>query len=408
MSSEERLIRYCRIDTQSDPSHEDVTPSTQKQFDLAKLLVSELEELGMSDVYLDEHCYVYAKLPANTDRKTKRTGFIAHMDTAPDFSGTDVKPRIIECFDGNDIALNEEVTLKMSDFPWMRELKGKRLMVTDGTTLLGADDKAGITCIMEALVYLKEHPEVKHGQISVAFTPDEEIGNGPKYFDVKRFDADFAYTMDGGTVRELADETFNAASAEVTFKGLSIHPGEAKDRMINAALAAMKYQALLPGHMVPEHTAGREGFIHLHGMQGDCESASLSYIIRDHDSELLEKKKELMKEAVSYINTLYGTEVCSIRIRDSYRNMKEVLDQHPEAVRIARSVMEDLGLTVLNEPVRGGTDGSQITFMGLPCPNLGCGGGNFHGRYEYCVMEELEMAREVILGIIQKTAEEEL
>ncbi|MCR4950035.1 MAG: peptidase T [Solobacterium sp.] len=407
MSSEERLIRYCRIDTQSDPAHEDVTPSTAKQFDLARVLETELKELGLEDVTLDEHCYVYGRLPANTEKNVKTVGFIAHMDTAPDFSGTNVNPRIIENFDGNDIALNPEVTLKMEDFPWMRELKGKRLMVTDGTTLLGADDKAGIVSIMEALVWLKEHPEFKHGAISVGFTPDEEIGNGPKYFDVKKFNADFAYTMDGGTVRELADETFNAASALVTFKGFSIHPGEAKDRMINAALAAVKFAAMLPAHEVPEHTEGREGFIHLHNMEGDCESAKLSYILRDHDGAKLEEKKELIRKTADYINAMYGTEVCTCTLRDSYRNMKEVLDQHPQAVDTARAVMEELGLQVLNTPVRGGTDGSQITFMGLPCPNLGCGGGNFHGRYEYCVMEELEMAREVILGIIRHTAEAE-
>ena len=405
MSSEERLIRYCRIDTQSDPAHEDVTPSTQKQFDLARVLEKELKELGLEDVTLDEHCYVYGRLPANTEKNVKTVGFIAHMDTAPDFSGTNVNPRIIENFDGNDIALNPEVTLKMEDFPWMRELKGKRLMVTDGTTLLGADDKAGIVSIMEALVWMKEHPEFIHGDISVGFTPDEEIGNGPKYFDVKKFNADFAYTMDGGTVCELADETFNAASAQAVFKGFSIHPGEAKDRMINAALAAVKFAAMLPGHAVPEHTEGREGFIHLHNMEGDCESAKLSYILRDHDGAKLEEKKELIRKTADYINAMYGTEVCTVTIRDSYRNMKEVLDQHPQAVDTARAVMEELGLQVQNTPVRGGTDGSQITFMGLPCPNLGCGGGNFHGRYEYCVMEELEMAREVILGIIRHTAE---
>ena len=407
MSALERFIRYAEIDTQSDP-YSGTTPSTIKQFDLARMLVKELQDMGIEDATLTDTCYIYGHLPANTDKAVPVVGFIAHMDTAPDFSGTGVKPRVIENYDGQDIELAPGIVTKVEDFPVMKQYAGETLVVTDGSTLLGADDKAGITAIMEALQYLLDHPEIKHGRIAVAFTPDEEIGEGTKCFDLEQFGADFAFTMDGGAIHMYADETFNAAAAKVVFHGFSIHPGSAKDRMINAALAAMKYQALLPGHMVPEHTAGREGFIHLHGMQGDCESASLSYIIRDHDSDLLEKKKELMKEAVSYINTLYGTEVCSIRIRDSYRNMKEVLDQHPEAVRIARSVMEDLGLTVLNEPVRGGTDGSQITFMGLPCPNLGCGGGNFHGRYEYCVMEELEMAREVILGIIQKTAEEEL
>ncbi|MBQ3460941.1 MAG: peptidase T [Solobacterium sp.] len=405
MSAEERMIRYCRIDTQSDPANEDVTPSSQKQFDLARLLENELREMGMADVVLDEHCYVYAKLPSNLDYETKTVGFIAHMDTAPDYSGTDVKPRIIECFDGNDIPLNEEVTMKMDDFPWMRGLKGKRLVVTDGTTLLGADDKAGIACIMEAMTYLIAHPEVKHGTVAVSFTPDEEIGNGTRFFDLEQFGADFAYTMDGGTVRELADETFNAASAVVKFTGFSIHPGEAKDRMINAARVATEYEQLLPQHMVPEHTAGRDGFIHLHGMKGDCDSAEMDYILRDHDADRLEAMKELMRKAAEYINLQYGEGTCEVSFRDSYRNMIEVLNQHPEVTAMAREVMEGLGLNVVSEPVRGGTDGAQLSFRGLPCPNLGCGGGNFHGRYEYLVSEELEMAGKVILGIINKTCE---
>ena len=405
MSAEERMIRYCRIDTQSDPTNEDVTPSSQKQFDLARLLEEELREMGMADVVLDEHCYVYAKLPSNLDYETKTVGFIAHMDTAPDYSGTDVKPRIIECFDGNDIPLNEEVTMKMDDFPWMRNLKGKRLVVTDGTTLLGADDKAGIACIMEAMAYLIAHPEVKHGSVAVSFTPDEEIGNGTRFFDLEQFGADFAYTMDGGTVRELADETFNAASAVVKFTGFSIHPGEAKDRMINAARVATEYEQLLPQHMVPEHTAGRDGFIHLHGMKGDCDSAEMDYILRDHDADRLEAMKELMRKAAEYINLQYGEGTCEVSFRDSYRNMIEVLNQHPEVTAMAREVMEGLGLNVVSEPVRGGTDGAQLSFRGLPCPNLGCGGGNFHGRYEYLVSEELEMAGKVILGIINKTCE---
>lgn len=406
MGAAERLIRYCQIDTQSDPANEDVTPSTEKQFDLAKVLKQELEELGLEDVSLDEHCYVYAKLPGNLDHKVKTVGFIAHMDTAPDFSGKDVKPRIIEDFDGNDIVLNENVVMKMDSFPWMRELRGKRLMVTDGNTLLGADDKAGITCIMEALVYLKEHPEVKHGEIAVAFTPDEEIGNGPKYFDIEKFGADFAYTMDGGTVRELSDETFNAASAVVTFKGFSIHPGEAKDRMINAALAASEYACSLPAHMIPAHTEGREGFIHLHNMKGDCEEAVLEYIIRDHDLSKLEDKKEVMRQAADFINAKYGTEVASVTFRDSYRNMKEILDQYPEVSEYARKAIGMLGYEIVHEPVRGGTDGAQLSFRGLPCPNLGAGGGNFHGRYEYCVVDELEEARTVILNIVQLVAGE--
>ena len=290
MSSVERLVRYCKIDTQSDPYNEEVTPSTDKQFNLAKLLVEELKELGLEDIELDEHCYVYAKLPSNLDYETKTVGFIAHMDTAPDFSGENVKPRIIEAFNGEDIKLNDEMTIKMDDYPWMRGFKGKTLMVTDGTTLLGADDKAGITCIMEALSYLVNNPEVKHPTIAVGFTPDEEIGNGAKYFNVEKFGADFAYTMDGDTVRELSDETFNASGAKVTITGFSIHPGSAKDKMINACLVANKFIALMPSDMVPEKTEGREGFIHLHNMNGSCEKAELEYIIRDHDIAKLHEK----------------------------------------------------------------------------------------------------------------------
>ena len=399
MSAAERLIRYCKI------ANEKETPSSKKQFDLANLLVEELKELGLQDVSVDEHCYVYAKLPSNTDKVIDTVGFIAHMDTAPDFSGTNVNPRIIENFDGNDIALNPEVTLSMERFPWMKEFKGKRLMVTDGTTLLGADDKAGITSIMEALVYLHEHPEVKHGEIAIGFTPDEEIGNGPRFFDVKKFGAKFAYTMDGGTVRELSDETFNAASAVLHFSGRSIHPGSAKNRMINAAKLACEYQAMMPAHAVPEHTELWEGFIHLHDMKGDVENAELEYIIRDHDYQKLTAKKELMLKAAEFINTKYGEGAVSIEIKDSYRNMKEVLDKDPTAVVIAKKSMEELGIHILQEPIRGGTDGAQLSFMGLPCPNIGCGGGNFHGRFEYCVIDELELSVQVILKIIQNVAE---
>lgn len=405
MSAAERLIRYCKIDTQSDPANEQETPSSKKQFDLANLLVEELKELGLQDVSVDEHCYVYAKLPSNLDKKVDTVGFIAHMDTAPDFSGTGVNPRIIENFDGKDIALNRDVTLSMERFPWMKEFKGKRLMVTDGNTLLGADDKAGITSIMEALVYLHDHPEVKHGEIAIGFTPDEEIGNGPRFFDVKKFGAKFAYTMDGGTVRELSDETFNAASAVLHFNGRSIHPGSAKNRMINAAKLACEYQTMMPAHAVPEHTELWEGFIHLHNMKGDVENAELEYIIRDHDYQKLTAKKELMLKAAEFINTKYGEGAVTIEIKDSYHNMKEVLDKDPTAVIIAKKSMEELGIHILQEPIRGGTDGAQLSFMGLPCPNIGCGGGNFHGRFEYCVIDELELSIQVILKIIQNVAE---
>lgn len=407
MSAVERLIRYCKVDTQSNPENESVTPSSEKELDLARILEKELKELDVQDVTLDEHCYVYGWLPSNIDKKVPTVGFIAHMDTAPDYSGTNVKPRIIENFDGNDIVLNETMVTKMEDFPEMKLAKGKTLVVTDGTTLLGADDKAGVTSIMEALSYLKEHPEVKHGKIAIGFTPDEEIGNGPKYFDIEKFGADFAYTMDGGTVREISDETFNAASAIVTFKGFSIHPGSAKDKMINAASIACSYQNLLPEHARPEHTEGRDGFIHLTSMEGCTEEATLSYIIRDHDLNKLNEKKELMKKTCEYINVVYGEGVCSIEIKDAYHNMKEVLDQHPDALKYAYQAFEQLGITPLHEPVRGGTDGAELSLRGLPCPNLGVGGGNFHGPYEYCVVEELEQAREVVLKIIENIAKGE-
>jgi tripeptide aminopeptidase len=406
MSAEERLMRYCRIDTQSDPDNEKETPSTKKQFDLARLLVNELKDLGMEGVTLDEHCYVYAWLPSNTDHEVPVIGFIAHMDTAPDYSGSGVKPRIIEAFDGNDIDLGNGVVTKMSDFPQMKELKGKRLMVTDGTTLLGADDKAGITCIMEALAYLKDHPEYPHGRIAVAFTPDEEIGNGPKYFDVKKFGADFAYTMDGGTVRELSDETFNASSARITFHGFSIHPGSGKDKLVNAAAIACRFQELLPEHMTPEHTEGREGFLHLTGMKGNIEEAELEYIIRDHDAGKLKEKKKLLEDTAAYINACYGADTCLVEIRDQYRNMKEVLAKDPRASQLAYKALRELGIDVLHEPIRGGTDGAELSFRGLPCPNLGNGGGNFHGRYEYCVIDELEKARDVILKILELSQKE--
>lgn len=400
MSATERLIRYCKVDTQSDPNNDCETPSTQKQFDLAKILESELKELGLENAELDEHCYVYGWLPSNTDKVTKTVGFIAHMDTAPDYSGTGVNPRIIENYDGEDIVLSDSMITKVEDFPALKEAKGKTLIVTDGSTLLGADDKAGVTAIMEALSYLKEHPEVKHGRIAVGFTPDEEIGNGPKYFNIEKFGADFAYTMDGGTVREISDETFNAASAVVKFNGFSIHPGSAKDKMINAASLACEYQTLLPEHMRPEHTEGRDGFIHLTGMNGSSEKAQSSYIIRDHDYSKLNEKKELMKKACDYINAVYGENCCLIEIKDAYHNMKEVLDKNPDAVDVAYKAFEKLNIPVLHEAVRGGTDGAELSLRGLPCPNLGVGGGNFHGPYEYCVVEELEQAREVILTII--------
>ena len=406
MSAEERLIRYCRIDTQSDPNNEDVTPSTEKQFVLAGILRDELTELGLSNVELEEHCYVYGYLPSNLDHETYAVGFIAHMDTASDFCATGVNPRVIENFDGNDIQLNDHVITRMNDFPKMKALKGKRLIVTDGNTLLGADDKAGITAIMEALVYLKEHPEIPHGKICVGFTPDEEIGNGTKHFDVGKFGADFAYTIDGCAVSELADETFNASSAVVEFSGVSIHPGEAKDKMINAAALAARFHCLLPDYMTPEHTEGREGFIHLQKIEGDTVKAKLSYILRDHDENKLQEKKEMLQKCADYIALQYGSDKVSLTIKDQYRNMRKVIDTVPYVTAFAAEAMQQCGIEPSREPVRGGTDGALLSYKGVPCPNLGNGSGNLHGKYEYCVVEELEKAAEVIVKIAELVSRE--
>ena len=405
MNIEERFIRYCRIDTQSDPNNDAVTPSTEKQFELAKVLKAELDELGLENVQLDEHCYVYGWLPSNLDHETETVGFIAHMDTAPDYSGTGVNPRIIEKYDGKDIPLSDTVTMKVEDFPDLVKAEGKRLIVTDGSTLLGGDDKAGVAAIMDTLQYYHDHPEVKHGRIAIGFTPDEEIGNGPKYFDIEKFCADFAYTMDGGDIDELSDETFNAASAKLTFHGFSIHPGSAKNKMINAAALACEYQNLLPEHMTPEHTEGREGFIHLIGINASSASAVSEYIIRDHDRTKLNEKKKLMEDAVTYMNALHGEGTVEIEIVDAYHNMKEVLDEHPSAVNTARKAMHALGLKAVSDPVRGGTDGAELSLRGLPCPNLGNGDRNCHGRYEYVIVEEMEKSSELIRKIIEVITE---
>lgn len=397
----EKLIQYCQIDTQSDPKNEQETPSTKKQFDLAHVLVEQLQAYGAKEVVCDEHCYVYAKLPSNLDHEVDTIGFIAHMDTAPDFSGSHVLPRVIEHYDGKDIVLNPQVVLKVEDFPWFTQYQGKTLLVTSGDTLLGADDKAGIAAIMEVVQYYHLHPEVAHGPISICFTPDEEIGNGPKYFDVEKFGAKYAYTMDGGSVYGIANETFNAASAKITIHGRSIHPGGAKNKMINAIGVACQLQTLLPEAMTPEHTEGHEGFIHLHQMEGNIEEANMEYIIRDHDRQQFEKKKELIGLAVDFINQKYQKPIAQVTLQDTYYNMKEVLDAYPEAMDTAFKAFQQMGIKPQLEAIRGGTDGAQLSFKGLPCPNLGCGGGNFHGRFEYCVIEELELSVQLIQKIVE-------
>ncbi len=405
MSAEERLIRYCSIDTQSDPTSA-ATPSTLKQFDLGNLLVKELKELGLEDACIDEHCYVYAHLPSNCG-EVKKVGFIAHLDTSPDYSGAGVKPRIIECYDGGDIELCEGVVTRAADFPLLAMLKGKRLMVTDGSTLLGADDKAGITAVMEALAWWQEHPEVKHGEICVAFTPDEEIGNGTKYFDLEKFGADFGYTMDGGALQGYCDETFNAASAVVKFQGFTIHPGSAKNRMINAMNVAHEFHGMLPGYMRPEHTEDREGFIHLTNMSGACDTAVLKYIIRDHDADKLEEMIGIMHSAEDFLNCLYGAGTVTVEITYAYRNMKEIIDANPEVSERALRALNEIGYPPVRVAVRGGTDGAQLSFRGLPCPNLGTGAGNYHGRYEYCCIDELEDASRLIRTIAEELVPED-
>ncbi len=408
MSVQERLIRYCKVNTQSDPNSETV-PSSTRQFDLANLLKKEMEEIGLVDIQLTDQCYLYGTIPSTSDEECETIGFIAHMDTAPDFSGENVNPRIIENYDGQDIQLNEQVTLSIKDFPNMKNYEGKDLIVTDGNTLLGADDKAGIAEILEACDWLMKHPEIKHGTIKVAFTPDEEIGRGADCFDVEGFGCDFAYTLDGGEVNIVADETFNAASADIHIKGFSIHPGSAKDKMINALNIAQEFHALLPKDARPEHTEGREGFYHLHDMSGNVEEANLHYILRNHDLRKLELQKESLYLAKEYINKLYKRDLVDVIIHDEYRNMHEILKDNPRPVEIAKKALTLLGLPVEMESIRGGTDGATLTFKGLPCPNLGTGGGNYHGRYEYCCIQEMEQAVQCVLNIVELvSAKEEL
>lgn len=406
MSVQERLIKYCKINTQSDPNSENV-PSTQRQFDLANHLKKEMEDMGMVDVVLTEQCYLYGTIPSNMEEEVETIGFIAHLDTAPDFSGENVNPQFIENYDGQDIQLNHEVVMSQTDFPFMKRYVGKDLIVTDGTTLLGADDKAGIAEILEACDILLNNPDAQHGTIKIAFTPDEEIGRGAEHFDVAGFGCDFAYTLDGGSVDIISDETFNAASATVKVKGFSIHPGSAKDKMINALNIAHEFHALLPKDARPETTEGREGFYHLTDLQGCVEEATLHYILRNHDLAKLELQKESLSLAETYINKKYKKDLIEVEIQDSYRNMYEILKDNPRPIEVAKQALSELGIDVSMESIRGGTDGATLTFKGLPCPNLGTGGGNFHGRYEYCCVQEMEQAVLSILNIIRIIAVKE-
>ncbi len=405
MSIAERLMRYCRFDTQSDPDS-GTHPSSEKQFRLAELLVKELMELGLDDASADENCYVYAHLPSNLEKPCKTAGFIAHMDTAPNFNGSDVNPQIIENYDGMDIVHANGLVTKVSDFPDLKRYAGKSLIVADGSSLLGADDKAGIAAIMEALNYYHDHPEEKHGPIAVAFTPDEEIGEGSMFFDPDRMKADFAFTVDGDRLDVYSDETFNGDSAHVEITGVAVHPGDAKGKMVNAALVAAEYAGLLPDYLTPAHTEGREGFIYLEEIQGGLANAKLDYILRDHDRSKLENYHRMMEEAAALLNSRYKEGTVKVTFRETYRNMKEVLKDYPEVSLLAEKALKAIGYEPKKVPIRGGTDGSHISFMGLPCPNIGNGGGNFHGPHEYCVVEELEDTSRLIRKIAELTAED--
>ena len=396
----ERLIRYAKIDTQSDFASS-TTPSTQKQFDLLHVLKDELSDIGLSDITLDENGYLFATLPANTEKSVPTLGFLAHVDTTSDFTGTNVNPQRIDNYDGRDIQLNENLTMSVEYFPNLKNYVGQTLITTDGTTLLGADDKAGIAEIMTAMEYLVEHPEIKHGKIRVAFTPDEEIGRGPHKFDVEAFNADFAYTMDGGPLGELQYESFNAAGVKVTTYGTSVHPGSAKNKMVNATTMAIKFQNHMPANEVPEKTEGYEGFIHLMSFNGHIEKAEMTYIIRDHDREKFEAKKAHMLEVEKLIKAEYGEHAIKVEMEDQYYNMGEKIEPVMEIVDIAKEAMHKLGITPIVEPIRGGTDGSQLSYMGLPTPNIFAGGENMHGKFEYVSAETMEKATQVILEIVQ-------
>lgn len=400
----ERFLRYVKIDTQSMEGSGSI-PTTEKQHDLAQVLAKELDGMGASDIVYDkEHCYVYASVPATEGMEDKPVlGLIAHMDTSPAVTGRDVKPRLIEDYDGKDILLNEEngTVMKVADFPELAGYRGKRLIVTDGTTLLGADDKAGVAEIMELAQYLLEHREILHGKLRIGFTPDEEVGAGADYFDVKLFGADFGYTVDGGALGELEYENFNAAGAKVTFNGRSVHPGDAKNKMVNALLLAMEFQGMLPVEQNPMYTEKYEGFYHLDGLEGSVESALADYIIRDHSREKFEEKKKTFLEIADYMNGKYGKDTVQIAMKDSYYNMREIIEKHMGLIDNARAAMEKTGVTPCVIPIRGGTDGARLSYMGLPCPNLCTGGHNFHGRFEYICADSMEKIVEILTQLVQ-------
>lgn len=402
MNVVDRFLKYVSFDTQSSEAS-DTTPSTEKQMLLANALKEEMEAMGLVDISLDQHAYLMATLPANTDEEIPTIGFIAHLDTSPDMSGANVNPRIVEKYDGKDIVLNKEENIILSPkmFPELLKHIGEDIIVTDGTTLLGADDKAGIAEIMAAVQYLIDHPEIKHGKIRIAFNPDEEIGMGASKFDVEKFGCEWAYTMDGSEVGELEFENFNAAAATVSIKGLNVHPGYSKNKMLNAALIAMQFAQMLPATERPEHTEGYEGFFHLTGMSGTVEEASLSYIIRDHDAKKFSDRLKLLQEITDYMNKIYPKGTINLTIKQQYRNMREVVEPKKHIIELAQKAMKELDIVPLIHPIRGGTDGAQLSFKGLPCPNIFAGGMNFHGKYEWVPIQSMEKAVNVIVKIIE-------
>ncbi len=398
----DRFLRYVQIDTQSDEEGTG-TPTTEKQHELARLLVEELTKMGAEEITYDkEHCYVYASIPATEGMEKKPVmGFISHMDTSPAVSGANVRPRIITAYDGKDIVLNSGlgIVMKTADFPELKEYQGKSLIVTDGTTLLGADDKAGVAEIMTMAEYLLSHRDVPHGKLRIGFTPDEEVGAGADHFDVELFSADCAYTVDGGKLGELEYENFNAAGARVTFHGRSVHPGDAKNKMKNALLTAMEFQGMLPVSENPMYTEKYEGFYHLDALNGDIERAVADYIIRDHSREKFEQKKALFEKAGAFLNEKYGEGTVEIELKDSYYNMKEIIEDHMELIDHAMEAMREAGVEPVVVPIRGGTDGARLSYMGLPCPNLCTGGHNFHGRFEYICIESMEAVVKILLNL---------
>jgi tripeptide aminopeptidase len=402
----DRFVKYIKIDTQSDAENP-AFPSTEKQWDLARILVEDLKEIGMQDVTLDDNCYIMATLPSNVDFKVPVIGFVAHIDTSPDYTGTNVNPQFHPNYDGKDIVLNKEqnIVLSPSYFEDLLLYKGQTLITTDGTTLLGADDKAGVTEIVSAMEYLINHPEVKHGKIRICFTPDEEVGKGAHLFDVEKFGAEWAYTMDGSQVGELEYENFNAAGAKVIVNGKIVHPGYAKGKMINSMLIANEFISRLPKNEIPQETEGYEGFYHLCDMEGEVEKTNLEYIIRDHDLKLFEERKAVFQKIADDLNKELGSDLIEVTIKDQYFNMREKIEPVMHIVDIAEEAMKQLNIKPLIKAIRGGTDGSQLSYKGLPCPNIFAGGHNFHGRYEYVAAEAIQLATDVVVKIAEITAE---